>query len=243
MNWWDFTRCNPFILMGVGWGAYTQKIGMYSKYILPRILDKNILHSVRDNYTKEKLLECGVKNVINTGCPTMWNLTAELCSEIPTEKSDNVIFSLTGSMPKPLYDTNFINALKKIYKNIYFWPQGVDDCSYLKSLDVDLSEINIITPRFLDYDNLLASTEFDYVGTRLHGGIRALQNKRRTIIIAIDNRANEISRDTNLPSIKQKDGVEKLVSLIKSSFQTQITIKTQAIDSWKNQFKSVNTSL
>ena len=38
-------------------------------------------------------------------------------------------------------------------------------------------------------DALIQDTECDYIGTRLHGGIRALQHGRRSLILSVDNRA------------------------------------------------------
>ena len=49
------------------------------------------------------------------------------------------------------------------------------------------------------------SENIDYVGTRLHAGIRALQHKKRTIIIGIDNRAIEKAKDFNLTVIDRKN--------------------------------------
>jgi hypothetical protein len=43
--------------------------------------------------------------------------------------------------------------------------------------------------------------DVDFVGARLHGGIRALQRGRRTLTIALDNRAREIAGDTGMPVV------------------------------------------
>ena len=51
----------------------------------------------------------------------------------------------------------------------------------------------------------MANTEFDYVGTRLHAGILALNYRKRTLIIAVDNRAAEMKTDINLPVIARGD--------------------------------------
>ena len=56
------------------------------------------------------------------------------------------------------------------------------------------------------YDSFLENTKnIDYVGTRLHGGMRALQHEKRTIILGIDNRAIELNKDYNIPVIEQKN--------------------------------------
>ena len=47
--------------------------------------------------------------------------------------------------------------------------------------------------------------ELDYVGTRLHAGVRAMQKGRRSIILSIDNRAREMGKDYNLNVIERND--------------------------------------
>ena len=84
---------------------------------------------------------------------------------------------------------------------------------YFKTLK-KTNEIEIINPHLSDYDNFLKKHEVDFIGTRLHGGIRALQHKRRSIIIGIDNRATELNRDFNLPVVNQ----ENISNLSKTTF-------------------------
>jgi polysaccharide pyruvyl transferase WcaK-like protein len=81
----------------------------------------------------------------------------------------------------------------------------------------------------------LDNHDIDYVGTRLHAGIRALQKKRRAIIIAIDNRAIEKQKDFNL-TIINRDKIDYLKDKILSSFNTDIRIPVSNIDLWKKQF-------
>lgn len=58
------------ILLGVGWGEYQEECSDYSRMIYRAMLNPRVLHSVRDEYTLEKLHRAGFRNVINTGCPT-----------------------------------------------------------------------------------------------------------------------------------------------------------------------------
>ena len=76
----------------------------------------------------------------------------------------------------------------------------------------------------------------DFVGTRLHAGVRALQNRRRTIILGIDNRAFEKAKDFNL-TVCPRDDLDKLNELINSNLQTQINLPNENIARWKSQFK------
>jgi hypothetical protein len=56
------------------------------------------------------------------------------------------------------------------------------------------------------FENLLNSQiQFDYIGTRLHGGSQMPSFKKKVMIIAIDNRAKEIGRETRLPTVSRAD--------------------------------------
>ena len=70
------------VLMGVGWYQYQDKPTDYTKKVLSIVLDKKYLHSVRDSYAEEKLAAIGITNVVNTACPSMWELTPEKCAMI-----------------------------------------------------------------------------------------------------------------------------------------------------------------
>ncbi|MEH7225243.1 polysaccharide pyruvyl transferase family protein, partial [Bacillus sp. JJ1566] len=193
-NQWKINMVDSFflkdvILLGVGWWQYQRKPDLYTKILLKRVLNSNIIHSVRDSYTENMLKSIGINNVTNTSCPTMWNLTPEHCENIPTVKSSNVLLTLTNYNKDPKNDKKLIDILQRNYKNIYFWIQAHEDKEYIESL-VNTEGIRYVGPSLKALDSLLQnnSMALDFVGTRLHAGIRALQNKRRTIIIGIDNR-------------------------------------------------------
>lgn len=224
------------ILVGVGWWQYGDEPNKYTKILYSNILSKNYLHSVRDEYTKLQLKKIGIENVINTSCATMWNLTEEHCEKIPKNKSrENVIFTLTDYNRDSEKDKMMIEILQRNYKNVYFWVQGKEDLSYIETLNINLEEIIIVPPSLQAFDQILKSTDIDYIGTRLHGGIRALQYKRRTIIIGIDNRAFEKKKDFNIVVVNRKE-IESIEEIINSTFNTEILLPINNILEWKNQF-------
>ena len=59
------------ILMGVGIGQYGT-FSPYTKLFLRDLLKNKFIHSVRDEYTLNKLKTIGIQNVINTSCVTLW---------------------------------------------------------------------------------------------------------------------------------------------------------------------------
>lgn len=223
------------VLMGVGMASGKTNINWYTKKVYKRMLSKKYIHSTRDEKTKQFLEKMGFK-AINTGCPTMWQLTEKHCKKIPQQKADCVLFTLTDYAKDYKNDKKMIEILKKNYKEIYFWVQGSEDLDYLKSL-VDIKNINIINPNIEDLKNILVSKNIDYVGTRLHAGIYSMQHFRRSIIVIVDNRARDMKKNYNLNVIERKN-IDKLEQMINSNFKTNILINEKNIKIWKNQFSN-----
>lgn len=234
INLFNYDLYKNTILLGVGLGVNGKKPNLYTKLLYKKVLSKKYIHSVRDEKTKNFLISLGYK-AVNTGCPTLWGMTPEHCKSIPKEKSDSVIFTLTCYEPDTINDQLMIDILLKNYKNVYFWPQSINDIDYLKSLN-NIESINIVSPNLYSYDKILNSN-IDYVGNRLHGGIYAMQHKCRSIIISIDYRAIEMSKNFSIKCIEREKISSKLESLINSKWETKINgIDFKLIEQWKKQF-------
>lgn len=233
INLLNIKKLSPCVLVGVGWHKDTCRLSPYTAYLYKTILDKNKLHSVRDSYTKERLKELGFTNVINTGCPTMWDLTPEFCKDIPTKKSNEVVFTLTDYNKDKEKDLLVIDELKKAYDKVYIWLQGLNDYDYAKKLGV-LDRVELIEPSLSAYDNFLDTHDVEYIGTRLHGGIRALQHKKRTMILAVDGRALAKKEDFNLPVVERASLNEEILqNVIYGERDTKIVIPQEEITLWK----------
>ena len=224
----------PVILFGVGWRFYQPNIDFPTKLFLHKLLHKNHLHSVRDNYTLNRLKNIGIQNVINTTCPTMWQLTPEFCDKIPTQKTDTALVTVTAYRHATEIDRKWLEIVLASYSKIYLFPQMAGDGQYVQNMNLS-ADIVVLPHTLATYDNLLANTELDYIGTRLHGGIRALQRCRRSLIIEVDNRATEIARDTNLPTSK-RDDFEAITHWITNKKPTIINLPSAEITRWKEQF-------
>ena len=226
--------CNS-VAIGIGIGKNSSYCDPYTKLIYNNIFSKEYIHSTRDEKTKIFLEQLGLR-AINTGCPTLWGLTNDLCTQIPCQRKNKVIFTLTYNNPSP-EDKALIDILSSEYDKLYFWVQGFGDLDYLKTL-TDISNIEIIGHSLSAYEHILENGEdFDYVGTRLHAGIFAIRHKVRTIIISIDNRAEDMKETYNLPVIPRNQIQNELRSYINSVFETNIRIPTNNINRWKEQFK------
>ncbi len=233
---WNSRFLNGTVLLGVGAGVNSNSINYYTKKLYNGILSKEYIHSVRDEYTKDMLVKLGYR-VINTGCPTIWGLTPELCKQVPTQKSKNVVFTLTGKQPDEENDRLMIDILVDNYEKLYFWPQTITDIDYLNYLGK--YKYTMISPNLHSYDSIL-NTDIDYVGSRLHGGIRALQHKKRTMIISIDYRADNMAKNYSLPVMPRAEINNQLRNFINSSCATEITgIDWMGIQVWKSQFDFV----
>ena len=237
INIFNAKLLGPAVLIGVGWRQYNEPPDWYTRSVYKKILSRTYIHSVRDSYTEQMMRKMGFDNVINTSCATMWSLTPEFCKEIPSKKGRDVVFTITDYLKDYKKDKEMISVLLDNYENVYAWMQGMDDYKYYKELVGDEKRIKLIQPTLEAYDRILdENDELDYVGTRLHGGIRALQHKKRTIIIGIDNRAKEKKKDFNLPVIDRED-MQDLTGLINSPLVTDIHIPLENINKWKGQFK------
>ena len=223
------------ILLGVGWKKYEDPCSDYTRMIYQCLLAPDVIHSVRDQYSEDMLKKAGIKNVINTGCPTMWKLTPEFCRTIPTEKAKSVITTITDYRRDPERDTRMLQILGRNYEHVYLWLQGKDDAEYLSTLAVP-GNLTTIPSSLETYEQMLKSGEVDYVGTRLHAGIHALNHHVRSLIIAVDNRAIEIAKDTNLPVVPREAMSEILEDLVQSERSTEIRIKQNNIMKFINQF-------
>ena len=232
----DSFSIKNMILFGVGWWQYQKDPNLISRIFLKNLLSNEIIHSVRDEYTKEKLEKVGFINVLNTSCPSTWSLTKNHCNQISMMKSDSAVFTLTDYSRELISDSKLINTLIENYKKIFFWPQGLNDMKYIQMLNIkEYEKIKFIPPYLKSFDYLLENEDVDYIGTRLHAGIRAIQKKRRALILAIDNRANEISQDIGI-NVAERNEIEKIEYFIKNEYKTSIIIPQDNIDAWKMQF-------
>lgn len=240
----DATRINNLIGVGLGWQSdisynsiFSKPFVVAQKHLYHKALSNEYIHSVRDSFTQAKLAEYGIKS-INTACVTMWDLTTEHLRKIPTIKADKVVMTITDYRDTLEHRRSYkqmIEVLFKMYTEVEMWIQSPGDIELLKKLNLsNLQQIKFINPNLVSYDSAL-DQDVDYVGTRLHAGIRALQHGRRTLIIEVDNRAREIAKDTNLPTLSYLE-MDKLENVLSRELVMDINVPFEQIDLWKQQF-------
>lgn len=237
-NWrlrpYDIFFLRNVVLLGVGWQQYQGAVDIFSRALFKCILSSKFMHSVRDEYTLDQM-HGQVKRVAYTACPTLWSLTKQKCAAVPTKKAKSAIVSLTYYRPDPA-DAELIRLLLKEYETVHFWCQMEKDRDYLDSMSLGV-QIPVIAD-VESYNRLLETGSVDVIGTRLHGGIRALQFGCRALILTVDNRAIELAKKTNIPVVDRRD-LRSIKDWIGSSPAVSITLPWDAIDAWKGQFSGV----
>lgn len=188
------TLKGKLVFFGVGAWTYG-KFSPIAKWLWSSLLYEGT-HSVRDSYSLTKIHQLG-KRALNTGCPTLWGLPDS--NQFGHKKSKCVI-TLTDYRKEPKRDAVWLNLLRDSYDETYLWPQGEGDEHYFRSLDLDMT-VKVLSRDLESFESILDARDVDYFGTRLHAGIHALHRGIRTSIVGIDNRANEMARDFNIPVV------------------------------------------
>lgn len=230
-------KLGPAILVGAGWQKYNDNPNFYTKKVYQKILSNEYIHSVRDQYTESCLRKCGIKNIISTACPSMWRFTPEFCEAIPQKKANSVVTTITDYSVDIEKDKQMIETLLSLYENVYVWLQGYKDEAYLNELTSD-ERLKRVAPNLKAFDDVLDMEDIEFVGTRLHAGMRALQHQKRSVILSIDNRAKELNKNYNI-NIIEREEVGSLKDYLLSDIKTNINIPIEEITLWKNQFEEL----
>jgi len=232
INLLNYKPLKGSVLVGVGAGK-GEKINGYTKHLYKKVLSHDLIHSVRDERTKKFLEDMGFK-ALNTGCATLWLLTPEFCKSIPTKKAKNVIFTLTFHSEDIEKDQILIDTLNRNYEKVYFWVQDAKDLDYIRKFK-NTENIEIVPPTVDAFEAVL-KTDVDYVGNRLHGGIFAMRHQKRTIIVAVDERAQGMSETYNINTIHRNE-FHKLDEMINSELVTNVNIDYDRVNEWLEQFR------
>lgn len=236
-----FPPVRNLILMGIGWWQYQATPTSISRHFYKKILSSNHLHSVRDSYTKNMLHSIGIRNSINTSCPTFWELHGYETNK-KRQHCSNCLFTLTDYKYDIDADTRLIELILNCFsERIFFFPQGSYDEQYLRSLPVFLnnrSRITVLNHSIRALYDCIDPVDMTYIGTRLHGGAKCMQSGVDTLLVAVDNRTTEISRDINLPAVDRQDLDRMLQWLSGEKIFPPISLPLESINRWRQQFHS-----
>lgn len=206
------------VLFGVGANERSRALDWRQKRMLRRLLAAGSTHCLRDDSAFRIVDGCGLP-AMNGSCPTLWALPATQC--FPAARPDTVCLALTHYRPAPDADSAFVRLLASRYRRLVLWPQQFEDIAYLRNLSVGC-DVEMIAPNLPAYDRFLAETDGDIIGSRLHGGIRALAAGKRTVILSVDNRAEEIGRETGLPVLPRDRAAEMLPEMLDNEIKVDM---------------------
>ncbi len=232
---WQIARLRGrVVLFGCGWGWYQPRPTLPARWMLNTLLSRERTHSVRDGYTQRHLAALGFDNAINTACPTLWPLTNVT---LPAAKSDDVLVMLTDYRPDHQADRQLLALAHARYARVHIWYQGARDEAYVSGLRGSASHtLHAIPHDYARFEAFLANgTAFDYIGTRLHGGIRCMLAGRRALIVEVDNRAAEMARDVGLPTVVRGD-IAAVERWIDDPQPVALRVPVDAIGRWRAQF-------
>ncbi len=223
----------PACLIGVGWWSDQEAPNPETVAFYKRVLSPKWVHSVRDQMTADRLQQMGFTNVENTSCPTLWALHGITADSLPKPKKQTVLTMLSVWRKKPELDKQLLALLSNEYQSVVVWPQGHKDKEYLTAIAPELECLEYSMDSLETF--IQQNPEADYLGLRLHGGIRCMQRGLRSLIIEVDNRAREIAKDTGLPTV-ERENFELMKRWISEGIDFEIKTNRMAIDRIKNQF-------
>ena len=221
------------VMLGVGWRRYEGRLRGKMRQIVQTVASPCRVHSVRDSYSLAKLQELGIKNVVNTACPTTWGLAGHV---VVGDKADIVLTMLTDYRRAFAEDWKLLRLLQRSYREVVLWPQGSKDQWYLRRLGFGGS-VRVLERSLDTLTDFLRSHACDYVGTRLHGGIACARAGCRALILAVDNRAAEMAKEIGLPCLPRGDW-HRIEAWLYTPTYAPLNIPVDAIRSWKAQFST-----
>lgn len=152
-----------------------------------------------------------------------------------------ILFTLTDYRPDESKDTGLIKQLFDAgTRELFFFPQGNLDLEYLQSLEIyktNKSKFTLLPHDYTVFCEFVRTTRFNYTGTRLHAGIYCLNAHHPSLIISIDNRAEEIAKDIGL-HIAGRTDFETIAGWFANSYTPEVlNLPLKNINDWKNQFR------
>lgn len=224
------------VFLGVGWWQYQNDVPTRVGELINRLRHPGLPVGARDGYTSRLLDTIGVP-AVNTNCPTMWDLESPLPR---LGRSHRVLFTVTDYSPAPRLDRGIVRLLRRRYDEVQVWPQGDGDEAYLRRLR--LPRDVRVAGRGLDALSTALQAS-DYVGTRLHAGIFAAANGRPSLVVAVDNRAIEIGRDTSFPVVPRASGTKHVRQHLErySVEPGPLNLEKLASDGWLRRLRALMT--
>lgn len=211
------------VLFGVGWRRYSDTWGVDPEGTTAAILSREFPHGVRDSYTRNKLAEIGIPSTL-IGCPTLWSIPRSL-----REFDGGVaLVTLTDYSPQRTRDRALLDYVRRNFDRAYLQPLGPADAR-LAVQEHCWDARHVLPCSLKQMSRFLAEERPVYVGTRLHGGIRAMQQGLPAAIVEIDCRAAEMGRDFGLHTCEESlKGLDTAVQAATTAMPTGVALARDA---------------
>ena len=217
------------VFLGVGWWQYQRPPTRATRRLLRLLSHPDVPHALRDGYTAERVATMGVPSLM-TGCPTMWNLHG-VSTTLSPGPNTAVVTTLTDYHFDYEVDGAWLRCLRQAYDTILVVGMGPgDEPAFRKLPRLDGVQWAGYGREGLDRAR---SNTVDYVGTRLHAGVYWLQQGGNSLVVAVDNRATEMGRDTGLPVVARED-LTALAGAITTPRKHEILLPERDIASWRD---------
>ena len=218
-----------YVLMGVGWitadRPWTRGVAAKTR----ALLSPELIHSVRDEHSAERLHEIGVDNHLLTGCPTTWKLDQV---DVRRSRGERAVVALNGASDDPRFVKRFAGLVADRYEQVAFFPQMPRDLTLVPHLP---RSWEVIGPNLWNLERALCQGEVDYLGTRLHAGIRAMQLGVRAFIVQTDHRAGSVCSVVQLRTFT-KDELDEVGDLVDTDFENRAIPPRETINRYLAQF-------
>jgi len=203
---------NKTILFGPGWRKNEGDITAFTSRLYALLMAKAAPQLVRDSVSKTRLLKTGRK-IVNSSCPTLFRIQ-EVEENLNCIGNTTVVVALSGNIKNVVQDKKILSIATSNFKTVKLFPQGIYDPKhpeysdevYYRELGLDFE---VIGSSLEDFSQELVSGSH-YFGTRLHGGIFAMQHGNPSTIIDVDTRARNIFVGSGYDVLQREDLVEGL---------------------------------
>jgi hypothetical protein len=210
---------NKTILFGPGWRRDEGDLTSFTSRLYGFLMAKDSPQLVRDGVSRERLLKTG-REIVNSSCPTLFGIQ-EVEENLNCIGNTTVVVALSGNIKNVDQDKKILKIASSNYNKVKLFPQGVFDSKF-----PEYSDERYFRELGLNYEVLEGSLEdfsrelksgSHYFGTRLHGGIFAMQHGNPSTIIDVDTRARNIFIGSGYEVLSRESLVEGIK--IDSSFR------------------------
>jgi hypothetical protein len=198
------------ILFGPGWRKDEGDLTYFTSRLYALLMAKDSPQLVRDGVSRQRLLKTG-REIVNSSCPTLFRIQ-DVEENLNCIGNTTVVVALSGNIKNVDQDKKILKIACLNYKKVKLFPQGIYDPVY-----PEYSDETYFRELGLDYEILEASLEdfsrelmtgSHYFGTRLHGGIFAMQHGNPSTIIDVDTRAQNIFTGSGYDVLQREKLVE-----------------------------------